>query len=406
MLSNIKLIEKEVVILGALTEQGFKRPIFSELLETQIQRAKEFWGENIETDEKTPLGKFIRITVYDLTRAYEELEATYYARFPNTARGTSLDRLCVFAGISRNPPTVATHKIKITGTSGYTIETGTLIGTADGVIFYTTEDVTIPESEEDTGTVEVVVACTELGTIGNVAVGGINKVVNPEANILSVEHLAIINVAVNEETDTALRLRFSDAIAGTGSATAEAIKAEVLRVANVRSCKIVENDKDTADADGRPPHSFETYVAADEELQQEIAAAIFKKKPVGIQSYGTVTKTVTASDGTGHTIRFSTIDFMNIIINVSVQKVSSFPADGAEQIKQKLIDYISKFNAGEDVNKSSLYGYVHSVAGVVVSEIELKTADTEDTSRISVPIDKVANLTKENVTVTVTDYAD
>lgn len=392
--------------MAALTEQGFKRPIFSELLETQIQRAKEFWGENIETDEKTALGKFIRLTVYDLARAYEELEATYYARFPNTARGTSLDRVCVFAGITRNPPTEATHKIRITGTSGYTIEYGTLIGTADGVIFYVTEDVTIPESEDETGTVDVVVACSELGTIGNVAVGEINTVINPEANILSVEHLEIINIAVNEETDTALRLRFAEAITGTGSATAEAIKAEVLRVANVRACKIVENDKDTADESGRPPHSFEAYVAADEEIHQEIAAAIFKKKPVGIQSHGTVTKTVTASDGTAHTIRFSAIDYLNIIINVSIQKVAAFPADGEEQIKQNLIDYISGYKAGVDVNKSSLYGYIHSVAGVVNATVELKTADTEDTNRISIPVDKVANLTRENVTVTVTEYAD
>ena len=80
--------------MGALTEKGFKRPIFSELLETQIQKAKELFGEDIETDEKTPLGKFIRITVYDLARAYEDLEGIFYARFPNTARGTSLDRLC------------------------------------------------------------------------------------------------------------------------------------------------------------------------------------------------------------------------------------------------------------------------------------------------------------------------
>ncbi len=388
--------------MSALTDKGFKRPIFSEILDAQIQKAKELFGEDIDTDEKTPLGKFIRITVYDLARAYEDLENIYYARFPNTARGTNLDRLCVFAGITRNPPTTATHTVKITGTAGQTVVAGTLVGTQSGVNFYVEEDVVISETE----TVETTVRCTEYGTIGNVAVGEICVVVNPDAVITTIEHIAQINIAVDEETDTALRKRFADAIAGTGSATADAIKAEVLRVSNVRFCTIVENDNDTPDASGRPPHSFETYVGADAELYQDIAKAIFRKKPVGIQSHGTITQTVTAEDGTGHTIKFSPIADLDIIVTVTIQKNSYFPSDGVEQIKKNLVDYIATFNSGEDVNKSSLYGYVHSVAGVVVSNIVLKTATTADTERISIPVDRVANLLLNNVTVKVTDYAD
>ena len=388
--------------MGALTDQGFKRPIFAELLEQQIQKARELFGEDIETDEKTPLGKFIRITVYDLARAYEDLESTYYARFPNTARGTSLDRLCVFAGISRNPPTTATYTVKLTGEAGQTVVAGTLVGTKSGVNFYVEEDVIIPAA----GTVETTVRCVEYGTIGNVLIGEICVVVNPDAIITTVKNTAQINIAVDEETDTALRKRFADAIAGTGSATADAIKAEVMRVPNVRFCTIIENDQDTTDASGRPSHSFETYVGADAELYQEIAKAIFRKKPVGIHSHGTITQTVTAEDGTSHTIKFSPIANLNIIVAVTIQKNSYFPSDGAEQIKKNLVDYIATFNSGEDVNKSSLYGYVHSVAGVVVSNIVLKTATTSDTNRISVPVDKVASLAKNNITVTVTDYED
>lgn len=388
--------------MAALTEKGFKRPIFSEILDDQIQRAKELFGEDIETDEKTPLGKFIRITVYDLARAYEDLENIYYARFPNTARGTSLDRLCVFAGITRNPPTAAQHTIKFTGVKGYEIAAGTLVATNDNVEFYVEDNVTIGENE----TAETTVRCTELGTIGNVTVGAIEKFVNPDANVYTIEHIARVTIATDEENDTALRKRFAETIAGTGSATAEAIKAEVMRVTNVRSCRIVENDKDTTDADGRPAHSFETYVAADEDIYKEVAAAIFRKKPVGIQSYGTITETVTASDNTPHVIRFSPIDFLNIVVSVKVQKTAYFPVDGEERIKANIINYIAGFAAGEDVNLSSLYGYVHSVEGVAFADITLKAAGGSATTRVSVPVNKAANLLKENITVTVTDYAD
>lgn len=396
--------------MSALTEQGFKRPIFSEILDGQIQKAKELFGEDIDVSEQTPLGKFIRITVYDLARAYEDLENTYYARFPNTARGTSLDRLCVFAGITRNPPTAATHQMTIYGEAGGIVKAGTLLGTTDGINFYVEEDTEILVAVNPDHTEEhlayAVVRCTEYGTIGNVAIGEISVVVNPDTIITGVKHTAQINIAVDEETDTELRERFAATIAGTGSATADAIKAEVMRVTNVRSCTIVENDKDTADANGRPPHSFEAYVGADAELYQDIAKAIFSKKPVGIQTHGTITQTVTAEDGTGHTIKFSPLSILDIVVTVTIQKNSLFPSDGIEQIKKNLVDYIATFGAGEDVNKSSLYGYVHSVAGVVVSDIVLSTETTGSTERISVSIDKVASLSTNNVRVTVTEYAD
>lgn len=86
-----------------LTEQGYHRPTYDEILESKEQLARTLFGEDIETSEQTPLGKFIRIGAYDLSKAYEDIENVYYARFPNTASGISLDRLCVFVGISRNP---------------------------------------------------------------------------------------------------------------------------------------------------------------------------------------------------------------------------------------------------------------------------------------------------------------
>ena len=84
----------------ALDEKGFLRPTYDELLKGRIEQAQKLFGEDIDTSETTALGKFIRLSVYDLAKAWESLEVCYYARFPNTATGASLDRLCPFAGIS------------------------------------------------------------------------------------------------------------------------------------------------------------------------------------------------------------------------------------------------------------------------------------------------------------------
>lgn len=133
-----------------LTEKGYNRPTYSDILDQQIERAKLLFGEDIETDEKTPLGKYIRINVQDIAELHEILETVYYARFPDSATGQSLDRLLPFAGITRNQASYAKHKIKFTGTAGETIPGGFLVAAGE-LQFYTLEDYLIGDGGTITG---------------------------------------------------------------------------------------------------------------------------------------------------------------------------------------------------------------------------------------------------------------
>ena len=54
----------------SLTEHGFERPSYNEILEAQINRAKTLFGETIDTGELTALGKYIRINVADIDNLY------------------------------------------------------------------------------------------------------------------------------------------------------------------------------------------------------------------------------------------------------------------------------------------------------------------------------------------------
>ena len=120
-----------------LTDKGFQRPTFDELLAGRIDRAKHLFGDDVDTTERSALGKFIRLGVYDLAQAYETLEATYYARFPNSASGQSLDRLMPFACTRRDPAVAAVHRVELAGTAGYAVPVGFLVASAGGQTFHT-----------------------------------------------------------------------------------------------------------------------------------------------------------------------------------------------------------------------------------------------------------------------------
>jgi len=384
--------------------QGYQRPTYDEILASKVELAKELFGDDIDTSDASAMGKFIRLYATDLADAYEAQEIIYYSRFPNTATGQSLDRLMPFAGISRNPATRAEHKVKFTGTVGYEVPVGFLVGTTTEEEFYLANAVTIGSN----GTGEGIVQCSVLGESGNVTLGKITEIINPDANVSAIEHVSIVTVAEDEETDEELRKRFAAAIKGSGSSTASAIIGAVMRVNNVKSCVVVENATNQTDSGGRPAHSFEVYVHAPTNADQEIGEAIFDKKPIGVPCVGSTTVTVVDASGQNKTVKFSHVTEVTLRIKVTVDKNTHFELEGVNQIKTALIEYVESLGGGDDVIFARLYKSIFGVNGVVdVSALSISTdGTTYKSENVTIDQDEAATLDAANITVEVKDYAD
>lgn len=367
-----------------LTDLGYVRRTYDDILNDKIQRAKELFGEDIETSELTPLGKFIRINAYDQALLEEEIEKVYYARFPNTASGQSLDRLLPFAGITRNPATPARFSVQITGTPGFVVPVGFLIGTEAGVNFYTVSDVEIGED----GACVVSACCTVAGVIGNVGAGNICSIVNPNASVTGVAGLSCEKAGEDEESDADLRVRFAGTVQGSGSCNENALRSALLRIPGVKYAAVIVNGEDTTDSSGRPPHSFECYVQGGDGREQEIAETIFEKKPVGIKTYGDITKTVIDASGIQQSIRYSPAQKVAVKIKTAIVTDNAYESNGAAVIQTNVTEYINSLGIGKKLVLSTIYEYIYRVPGV--KEVTSLQASTDDG----------ANYTTENVTVT------
>lgn len=385
-----------------LNENGFLRPTHDEILATKIQKAKELFGDDIETSEQTPLGKFIRINAYDLALAWEDLEMVYYARFPNTASGVSLDRLCVFAGIARNQASYAEHTIKVYGSAGSVIGACELIVSAENeVSFYNVNQETIPEG----GVATIVVRCEQSGVIGNVE--EITTITNPISSVDRIEYIGIKEPGQEAESDFELRKRFSSAVEGAGSANVNAIRAALMRIPTVISVGVIANETNEPDEKGRPGRSFECFIYGGEDQEELIARTIFEKAPIGIKTCSTsdepVSVEVIDDGGYSHTIYFSYCNFVNVHLKFTVKKDARFEADGVSQIKEVLIDHINHLGMSADIALSSLYGYIYSVAGVVdVTNLQISTNGTTWTnSNVTVEDWEVPSVVAENINIEV-----
>lgn len=358
----------------ALTTKGFERQSYDDILNKEIQRAKELFGEDIDTSELTPLGKFIRIGAYYLAEAEEEAEYIYYSIFPNTARGVSLDRLCVFVGITRDPATASIYKIKVYGTDGYTVPMGFLVGTVSGITFYSIEEKEIVDGE-----CEITVWCTETGVTGNVEPKEITKIVNPAAEVRGIECIELVADGVDDETDYELRKRFEAAREGAGACTETSIKAAIMRVPTVTSVSIIVNDTLTEDSEGRPGKSFECFINGGENYHELIGETIFEKTPIGIKTVGDISVVIKDEFGREHTVNFSHTTKLGVYVKVKIRTDLQFEGDnGKAAIVDNLKTFINGLDVGESVILSTLYGKVHAVMGVEeVTELLLSKDNNE-----------------------------
>lgn len=361
-----------------ITETGYYRSTYEDILSELTAKAQELFGEDIDVSELTPLGKLLNIMAYVRAKDHELAELIYYSRFPNTANGISLDRLCPFLGLTRNTAIPSRYTVTVTGEEGTTIPVGFLVSTESDITFYTTEEKTIAAGET---TCTITVECTTEGTIGNVAAKEINEIVNPEAGIDSVVGVSIVSAGEDEESDYELRKRIEIASEGSGSGNASSIRAALIRIPTVESAVVIVNDSNSTDSKGNEPHSIAVYVAGGENYSQEIAEAIFNTKPAGIQTNGTIIKTVTDNGGYTHQIKYNKMQTVNVTVAVSIVTTVDFETTGIETIKNNIKNYINSFGFGDDVIYSTLYGYIYAVKGVEkVTELKLSTDGTTFTT--------------------------
>lgn len=377
-----------------LTNQGFQRKTYDDILTEQTNRARLLFGDDIDTSEQSVFGKMLRLYCLDAAENQELAEGVYLSMFVNSAKGASLDRICTNAGITRNQATYAQHTIKVTGTAGTAITMGFLVSSGD-VVFHSVDNYIVGSD----GTVNITVECNDAGIIGNVAVGSIDTIVNPVLNVFSIAHTAITQTAVEKESDYSLRTRYTQALSGTSSGTADAIRGAVLRVNGVESCLVIENST-ASEVDGVPANSFICYVLAPTSAKAAIAQAIFDKKPLGIPSVGTETVTVTDKGGGNHIIKFSWTQTVNIYVSCTIIKNSAYSSESAEKIKDNIVKKLSAYTNGQNVTATSLYSaiYVDGVDDVTSLKIG-KSSTTIDTSTIIIANNQVARASAANITI-------
>ena len=163
------------------------------------------------------------------------------------------------------------------------------------------------------------------------------------------------------ETDAEARRRIAAGLASKGVSIPDAIYAAIMNCAYVTHAKVRINDTDTT-IDGIPAHSIAAVVNSGR--ADDIAKAIYEKKPPGISTYGTTTRIVTDAHGGEHEIHFSRPARTSVFLQITLKTYAGFEANTVEPLmNEALLEYVNnQMTIGEDFNVPLLTGMMYQAA--------------------------------------------
>lgn len=238
----------------------------------------------------------------------------------------------------------------------------------------------------------------EAGAIALPA-GGITQIVDSVTDLDEVVNIVSGTTGRAPETDAELRSRREESVQTAGGATLSAIKQAIEATTDTTLAKVFENDGDSVDAEGRPPHSLELVVDGPQTTvwEQLIGDTLFDKKPAGIQTYRDPLNgqdvNVIDTNGDTQVVSFSYPTAVNIHIIVdytlSTDPGESFPADGEDQIKAALVTYFDGLELGQDVVFQKLFAPIYSIPGLADVDLYIRDGSAPSktpTYQVNIPI--------------------
>lgn len=317
----------------------------------------------------TVIGTLVAATCSELDALGQVTQAIYDSRSPNGATGAQLDDLCTVVGVSRLDATYSTATVTLTGTSGTVIPAGAIVrgGGSDGLSRWRLGASVTLASGTGTGTV----TCTESGAVA-AAPGDLATIVTPVAGWSAVTNAAAADAGRDIETDSALRLRRQQALRVAGTGSAAAMRSGLIALDYIEACLVVENTLDVAatvsgvDLEARSCGVILWPDTIDADQQAAVAGIIYRRLPVGIESVGNESATVTGADGLSKTVRWSYATELTTDVDVTVVLAAGYVLGDVETlIEDAVTAFFATATVGGLIDDADVEEYVRAeVAGI------------------------------------------
>lgn len=362
-----------------LDDTGLTLQSLTDIIDDLTAKMEAIYGSNINVDSDSPDGQMINIFSQMAIDLREVLQLIYTSFDPDQASGTVLDQRVVINGIKRSGGTYTKTPVDITADRAVP-----LVGLDDDTLAEADFPSGVYTIKDDAGTqwvlrasVAIVAGLHSLSfravNIGAV-LATVNTITTPVtviAGITAINNSSGVEAqGVDEETDTALRVRRKKSLAISSTGYLDSIQSNILALDGVTACIVTENVSDTTDANGIPPHSL--WIIVEGGTDADIAAVIYATKSSGSGLKGSTVVTVTRPNGRTIDISFDRPTDANLWIKFSLGVTGGGTVDLAN-LKTLIVENVV-YGVGASAIGSDITYYVrglnslYQVTGMLISK--------------------------------------
>ncbi|EPY4379596.1 baseplate J/gp47 family protein [Klebsiella pneumoniae] len=387
---------------ATVTAEGISAPDYQTVMDTITGYFQQIYGSDAYLEPDSKDGQMVALVALAIHDANNTAISVYRSFSPATALGDALTSNVKINGITRRAATNSTVDLLLTGTIGTTIINGSVRDT-NSVVWNLPATVVIGSD----GTVVATATCANSGAVAAVE-GSVNGINTPTRGWASVTNPLAATVGVAAETDAELRVRQSQSVALASLTPFDAVDGAIANVEGVTRHKLFENDTETTDSNGLPPHSISAIVEGGDAT--EIANTIRSVKGQGVSTYGTTAVIVTDKYGNPYIIRFSRPVDVPIYVSITLKALTGYSSEVGDEIKTAVAAYINSLAIGDSVLLSRVYspanlGVVSGGNARYYDIMELligRSADDVAAANVVVAYDESASCSVDNIVLVVT----
>lgn len=351
-----------------ISSSGISSPSYNEIYQSLIASFQQIYGADVYLAPDSQDGQLITLFAKAIDDSNQATIATWNSYRITAAQGVGLSSLVKVSGITRRGATSSTAVGTVVGTPGITITQGVVRDT-QGRLWKLPDTVIIPPG----GSIVETVSAIDQGPQA-AAAGSINVIHNPQVGWTSFVSTTDASPGRGVETDAELRTRQARSVELPAQSIIGSIYAAAMSVLGVTRGLIMENATGLTDSNGLPPHSFSLVLEGGS--AQEIAQAIWSRKPPGAQSYGTTTIMVSDPVGLQAPINFFVVEYVRVFPYLVLTTSGAYSVTYGQSAISNLTSMIRGLGFGDDVAYTKAIAYASDLGGVgqgtfYVSELAL-----------------------------------
>lgn len=387
-------------LAAQVSETGIAAPNYNDILESLKASYRGIYGSDVYLEADSQDGQLLAIFASAINDANAAAIAVYNAFSPATAKGVGLSRVVKINGIARKVASNSTVDVLLVGQVGTTILNGQ-VGDGANNRWALPLIVTIP----DAGEITVTATCTEAGAV-TADPDTVTKILTPTLGWQTVTNAAAATAGQPVETDAQLRQRQAKSVARPSLTALEGLIGEVAAVQGVKRLAAYENDTNSDDGNGIPPHALSLVVDGGDTMA--VAQAIASKKTPGAYTYGTTSVFVPDMFNVPHTIRFYRPTVVEIDVAITIHALTGYTSSIGDQLKAALAAYITGLDIGADVMVPRLYVPAQLAGLAAANSFEVTSLEicihggAPGTADITIAFNEAGDCVVANIDLTVT----